>query len=340
MNPTGRILFSPITETWRSLSSSLSGSLVELGRHALPSLLMAAKATSTTNKYAADWRRWEAWATTKSIQTFPVAPYHLALYIADLSSKKAKTVADSAAAAISWAHNIAGIQSPTNNPIVRSALQGFRRLHASPTVRKEPITPAILECLLENHGQTASLTDLRILFICFLSYAGFLRFDELSNLRRKDCVASPDHLCLHLQKSKADQFRQGADVIIARTGKPTCPVSIAERYFSAMGDAHDSAMPVLRRLVNTKEGIRPTQHKLSYTRAREIVLNALKPIVPDIASYGLHSLRSGGATAAHNAQVPPVLISKHGRWKTEQSRNKYLKNSLQINLLPSMSIGI
>ena len=40
-------------------------------------------------------------------------------------------------------------------------------------------------------------------------------------------------------------------------------------------------------------------------------------------SFGLHSLRSGGATAAGNV-VPERSIQKHGRWKVESSKNRYI----------------
>ena len=40
-------------------------------------------------------------------------------------------------------------------------------------------------------------------------------------------------------------------------------------------------------------------------------------------SFGLHSLRSGGATAAGNV-VPERLIQKHGSWKAESSKNRYI----------------
>ena len=80
-----------------------------------------------------------------------------------------------------------------------------------------------------------------------------------------------------------------------------------------MGDPVDSPLPVLRRIVRSKTGLAPTNHGLSYTRTREIVLDALKPFVPDIRNYGLHSLRSGSASAASNAQMPSHLIAKHGR---------------------------
>ena len=47
---------------------------------------------------------------------------------------------------------------------------------------------------------------------------------------------------------------------------------------------------------------------LSYTRAREIVLETLGKIGLEKSKFGLHSLRSGGASQAANAGVQDCFI--------------------------------
>ncbi|XP_011673264.1 uncharacterized protein LOC105442649 [Strongylocentrotus purpuratus] len=252
-----------------------------------------------------------------------------------------KSLADSATAAIKWVHNLAGLHSPTDNPMVKLALQGFKRATSSPTLRKHPITPNILMKIYEKYGHDhASLADLRVLFACFISYAGFLRFDDLKNISNNDLTFTSDRLVIHLASSKTDQFRQGSDVVIARSFKQSCPVRVAERYLAALRDPPGSLLPVLRRLCSSTKGLTPTVHPLSYTRTREIVLDAIKPFVTDISAYGLHSMRSGGATAALNANVSPFLISRHGRWKSTKARNAYLQPDAKSDLIPSQSLGI
>ena len=319
-----------LSDRWLALSLSYTDpELRRLATDALPKLLISAKASSTTAKYSASWKRWEAWASAKvNINTFPVKPSDFALYLASLHSSGHKSAADSAAAAVKWAHNLAGLPSPTDDPLIKTTLQGCRRLTASTPLRKEPVTPDILAKLYDAHGHPdAKLDDLRLLFVCFVCYAGFLRFNDISNVRRIDCSLRNDRLVIFLAQSKTDQLRQGSEVTIARTFKQTCPVRISERYFEALGDPDISTLPVLRRLTRCKGSLIPTKHKLSYTRTREIVLHALLPFVPDIQSFGLHSLRSGGASAASNAQVPSHLISMHGRWKSERSRTVILTST-------------
>ena len=337
------LFLSVFTGEWAKLSAPLyDPALQRLATVDLPALLASSKADSTTRLYLTYWKKWEVWVSSHpSIQVFPVAPFHLSLYLAHLASTGPKSVADPTIAAIKWVHSLAGFPSPTDDPMVKTALQGFKRLHSSPTSRKLPITPHILREIWKVHGQpNASLADLRILFISFISYAGFLRFDDLKKVSRNSCTFSQDCLSIHLPSSKSDQFRQGSDIVIARSGKDTCPVRVAERYFAALGDPSDCSLPVLRRLQVSKRGLIPTSYPLSYSRTREIVLDAIKPFVPDISKYGLHSMRSGGASAAFNAQVPPFLISRQGRWSSDKARNKYLQIDSKSKLLASTSLGI
>ena len=82
-------------------------------------------------------------------------------------------------------------------------------------------------------------------------------------------------------------------------------------YLEGAGLSCDS--PLLCQLSKTKCGYKPRFKDLSYSRLRELVLEAFKDIVPDISAIGTRSLRSGGATAATNAGVPDQLFKHHGR---------------------------
>ena len=64
---------------------------------------------------------------------------------------------------------------------------------------------------------------------------------------------------------------------------------------------------------------------ISYTRAREIVLDAFSQLGFPAKLFGLHSLRSGGATAAANAGVNDRLFKRHGRWRSDKLRMVMLR---------------
>ena len=79
---------------------------------------------------------------------------------------------------------------------------------------------------------------------------------------------------------------------------------------------------------------------ISYTRARELVLQKLAALGLDPKRFGLHSLRSGGVSAAANAGVPDRLVKCHGWWCSENAKDGYFKDSLESRLSVSRDIGL
>lgn len=63
---------------------------------------------------------------------------------------------------------------------------------------------------------------------------------------------------------------------------------------------------------------------ISYSRAREIFASKLSSLGLDCSKYGLHSYRSGGATTAANNGVSDRLIQKHGRWRSDVFKDRYI----------------
>jgi hypothetical protein len=70
--------------------------------------------------------------------------------------------------------------------------------------------------------------------------------------------------------------------------------------------------------------------RLSYTRCREIFKECLQELGYDEKKYGLHSLRSGGATAAaNNGNVTERQLKLHGRWKTDIAKDMYVHENVK-----------
>ena len=86
----------------------------------------------------------------------------------------------------------------------------------------------------------ASLYNIRSVVICLLAFAAFLRFDELAKLVRSDVKIENGMLMLFIQSSKTDQYRDEAWIVVASSGKATCPVGIMNRYLEGAGLSCDS----------------------------------------------------------------------------------------------------
>ena len=164
---------------------------------------------------------------------FPCTRDPLSTVLTHLSeSTGSKAAIEEALHALAWMHRVAGLPSVGESPLVQETAQGLRRLLAKPNKRKEPITAEMLKSMVESVGLTPSLTEVRLLAVCLLAFAGFMRCDELVKLRCKDIVYNDEGMVVNICSSKTDQLREGASLVIARSRAVTCPVDMMQRYCS------------------------------------------------------------------------------------------------------------
>lgn len=81
-----------------------------------------------------------------------------------------------------WLHQAAGLQPISGATLVQAALAGFRHMLAQPKVRKEPVTADMLKAMVDAEGPEPSLSEVRLLAVCLLAFAGFLHCEELLRL--------------------------------------------------------------------------------------------------------------------------------------------------------------
>lgn len=109
---------------------------------------------------------------------------------------------------------------------------GALRLLAHHTSKKEPITVARLDQLVNSKALSmASLYDIRSVLIYLLSFAAFLWFDELTRSVRSDVELDSEKFQLFIESGKTDKYRDGVLVVVAVSGKVSCPVNMMNQYF-------------------------------------------------------------------------------------------------------------
>lgn len=249
---------------------------------------------------------------------------------------------EEAVSSISWAHNLAGFPDPCHSSLVLQVKEGVLRECSRPVTKKEPILPEHLLLLVEKYGnKNCRLPDVRIATFCLLGYSGFLRFNELVNIKRSDITFTDHYISIFISRSKTDKYNEGSQVYIAKTGLKTCPVTMLLKYLELAGIDACSDEFIFRQITYRKKlnsfKLRNTSSPISYTRAREIILSAFESIGLDKKCFGLHSLRSGGATAAG---VNDRIFKKHGRWRSDKAKDGYVKENISQKLLVSKNLGI
>ena len=108
----------------------------------------------------------------------------------------------------------------------------------------------------------------------------------------------------------------------------------------------NSNLPLFRplRLFKSSNTYKLYGSKLSYTICREVFTckNCLKDLGLDYKLYGLHSLRSGGASSvvSNSTSLQERLLKFHGRWKSDYAKDMYVLEDVSKSLVITDNLGL
>ena len=208
---------------------------------------------------------------------------------------------------------------------ITKVLEGIKRLSGYTENAKSPLSSSHLKRAFQYLGGVEmNLANSRLMMI-LLSFMGFLRFGELSKLKRNDFNLHNIHMSIFTEKSKSDIYRKGHWLHLAKLSSNLCPLNLTKRYFVLARIDKQCDKYIFRGIEHTKNGqrLRKIDKPLSYTTARGHVLDLLANIGSDPKKFGLRSLRSGGASAA-NLGVNDRLFKKHNRWNSDKAKDSYV----------------
>ena len=312
----------------------------------MPTLVNARWAPSTADKYGPGWEKWKAWCRRHpKSKPRPASTFYVALYLNDLVLEKCRYGAlDTAAAAIRWGNLKDGLQNPMENDFLSIVLEGAKRtIGKPPSQQKEPMLPEMVRQVMDRIGRSSNLIDRRTSLICILGFSGFMRISELLAVQVKHIQIKSEHLKIFIPKAKNDQQCQGHIIHIKRTNTTYCPVTALSEYLALTKLGQNEENFIISRLAKTKFGHNAHGRRpLTDTSVRDIFNREVAPTCysEEPGSYSLHSLRSGGASAASNNGISDRLIGKHGRWKSGFSRDRYIKDNKRQRLSVTNSLGL
>lgn len=296
--------------------------------------MLHSKSDNTVKKYFSSFQKWKYFCIQKRYSIIPAEPIHIVLYLTNLLDSGASyNIISTAVYAIKWAHSMNGLSDPTENGFVKNLQEAARRLRSTKTIKKDAVTSQMLIELCDIFSENEDLLVLRDLSMILIGFAGFLRFDELVELKCNDISFQDNYLVIQIRKSKTDVYRSGNELLISSGVTSACPYKMLQRYMTKACIDNSSDNYLFRPVVRSRDTCKLLNKvkKLSYTRTREIVLEKLKLVAPDL-NLGLHSLRAGGASMAANANVSDRCLKRHGRWKVDSSKDGYIEDSVQKRL--------
>lgn len=304
--------------------------------------LLNSKSVNTNKKYSSGFKRWKTYCKSKGYCDLPARPILVAKYMTEiLDSGYSYHTVSSIYYGIKWAHKLNGFKDPTKNSFVKNLLESSKRTAKKPTQKKDPIPVETIVELCDKHKTSDDLCVVRNLCMITMAYAGFLRFEELSNVKCCDVSIEGSYMKINLEKSKTDQYRFGSEILISRGKTSACPVNLLQKYIRLGNIDMLSDYYLFKPVFKSKSGSKliHKDKKLSYSRTRECVLALIKTVAPKL-NIGLHSLRSGGASVAANNNVSERCLKRHGRWKSDFAKDMYVADSLDKRLHISKSLNL
>lgn len=297
-------------------------------------LLQESKSENTNKKYRQYFRHFEEFCEARNLKSIPATTLNVALFLTKLiSDEKSKNVVLPTVYSIKYFHELKGYDFNVSAPYIKNLMEVAKR-RSAPTNKKDPIGLDDLKKICEKYHYSDELADQRDLAMMVLAFAGFLRFDDLANLRTKNIFFRGDHIEIKLEKAKTDQYREGNLVSISKGETILCPLLRLETYLKLGNIDLNEDKFLFRPLYKSKNGVKliNLDKKISYTRARECIRKKVNSVEGVNLKIGLHSFRSGGATAAVEAGVTHEEVKRHGRWKSDSSKDRYLKTSIKRRL--------
>ena len=271
---------------------------------------------NTTKTYSSYFQKWKIWATQlPEVNVLPADEFHIVLYMIHLLQiGKTFPAIRMSYSARNYFNSIVGYQNPCQTSLPYNVLEGIKRILAFSATKKSPATVSQLYELYNYFGtKTISLSNLRTILICVLSFMGFLRFNEVIKLRGCDIIKNKTFLSIFIEDSKTDFYREGSWVYLTKLDTVLCPIKLESQYFKKGNIRDNSQKYIFRGIITTKSysKLRSCDKHISYTCIRKNVIEGLKNIGAETKLSGLHSLRTGGATAAANLGGNDRLFKKH-----------------------------
>jgi integrase len=266
------------------------------------------KAESTKTAYRSDWAAFSAWCREHGLEPLPASPETVARHLSACAMRGLSvSTLSRKAAAIRYAHRLAGLESPCGAERVRTVMAGIRRTVGAAATRKEPVTAERLGQMLALCPD--SMTGRRDRALLALGFAGAFRRSELVALTVADLTETPDGLRVLIKRSKTDQAGEGQEIAIPR-GFRLRPVEAVQVWLEAAGIVTG---PIFRRVrVGGLVGSEAlTSHAVALVVKRYCTRAGLDP-----AGFSGHSLRAGYVTSAVEVNAPLMKIAEQTRHRS------------------------
>jgi integrase len=286
-------------------------------RESVTDFLRESRAPNTHRAYRAALTAFFAFSEASGRAAIPASAQAVAAYLAHQAreGRRCSTVSLHAAA-IRYAHRVAGHPNPCDSALVREVVRGIRRTTGVAPKQAAALTlPRLAQAILRL--DRSSVRGRRDTALLNLGFALAARRSELVALNVDDLEDDGDGLLVRVRRSKTDQEGQGSVLYVpmARELLDVCAVRAVRDW---IGDLAESHGPLFRSV--RKGGA--LGGRLS-DRAVDLVVRSVTGGVGGPVAFSAHSLRSGLVTTLAAQGRTELEIMEQSRHKSSAMVRSY-----------------
>jgi integrase len=338
-----------------SIVSAPTTDLVALARD-VQGFVAGKRSEATRAAYAKDWRTFGEWMACPACpvpERLPrplglevyaaelresVRPEVVALWVAELvrRGRKLKTI-ERSVAAITVVHQLADLESPTHDRLVRDTLAGVRRelarLGRAAPAKKAPLMTEIVVAIVRELD-VSTLAGQRDAALVTFGVASMLRREEIARVVVEHLRLVEKGAEVLIPWSKTDQEGEAETIPVSLGSTPhTCPVRTVQRWLAS---ASIEAGPVFRRVDRHDRVGGP----LSPRAVAEIVKRCVRLVGLDARDFAGHSMRAGGTSSAARARKTMASIAVVTRHKDLRTLAGYIRRATLFDDAANEGFGL
>ena len=294
-------------------------------QNTLQQYLLAALSVNTQKAYQNDINHFLRWGGK-----IPATANKLAQYLAHYATTLSMATLTRRVTAIHQAHQLQKVPSPAHTALVRSTLQGIRRIHGYAQRRVLPLLHSQLDTWVSSQKGVIGLRNKALLLVGF---AGAFRRSELVNIQFQHVRFVKQGMVINLPRSKTDATGIGRHVAIPYASKQrSCAVRTLQKWLNIA----DIDQGMVFRRVNRHgqvlaDGLTPQSVAL-------IVKNCVTQLGLEPNHYAGHSLRAGLVTSAALAGVETWKIRQQTGHQSDAMLQRYIRDTQLFNDHPVKAI--
>ena len=229
-------------------------------------------AANTALAYAGDLKRFGRWCGEHGLEPLPASVETLAGFVTHLAEtgKKVATI-QRHCAAVSKAHALRGIDSPTDDKKFKVLMEGIARLKGIRQKQAPAFSLALFKRTVK-HIDEKTLAGMRDRVVLLLGFTGAFRRSELAALNVEDLAFSEEGLIVNLAKSKTNQLGAAEEKAIFYSPEmKLCPIRTLQAWVQRLDR---TTGPVF---VSFRKGERLTERRLTDRHVNIIVQRSDEP---------------------------------------------------------------